>query len=126
ATGRYVTDLLLRAADAVAILGSDSELSPRPRAALLSEARAAVHRRAEEDPEAKSAVASAEDAVAAVRGLRRRELFRTGVADLLGRLDPDEVGEALTDITAITIEAALLAAVNKIEMERRGPIATRI
>ena len=133
ATSRYVTELLLRAPEAVAILGSDSELTPRPHAALLSEASSAVYRRAEEEPRTgdcatltRSAVASAEDAVAVVRGLRRRELFRIGVADLLGRLDPVEVGEALTDITAVTIEAALQAAVNKIEMERRGPIATKL
>ncbi len=127
ATSRYVTDLLLRAPEAVAILGSDPELAPRPYAALLGEARATVYRRSDEEPsEAKSPVASAEDAVAALRGLRRRELFRIGVADLLGRLGPVEVGEALTDITAVTLEAALQAAINKIEMERRHPLTTRL
>ena len=144
ATSRYVTDLLLRAPEAVAILGSDAELTPRPHAALLAEATAAVTRRADEDVRladplrtaggsrtalaetGRSAGESAEDAVAAVRGLRRRELFRVGVADLLGLLDPIAVGEALTDLSAVTIEAALQAATNKIEMERRSPIVTRI
>lgn len=60
----------------------------------------------------------------AVRAVRRRELFRVSVADLLGHLDPVAVGEALTDIAAVTLEAALQAAIGKIEVERRGPLPT--
>ncbi|SEF44510.1 glutamate-ammonia-ligase adenylyltransferase [Thermomonospora echinospora] len=136
ASSRYATDLLLRAPEAVAILGSDAELAPRPFEALLSEALAAVRRREDGDRAAPAEGAGprqgagrdtpAEDAVAAVRGLRRRELFRIGVSDLLGLADVRTVGEALTDITTVTIEAALQAAVNKIEIERRGPLPTRI
>jgi glutamate-ammonia-ligase adenylyltransferase len=129
ASSRYLTDLLLRAPEAVAMLGSAAELTPRPYDALMAEARAAVQRRADgqgdERPD-KSAVESAEDAVVAVRGLRRRELFRIGVADLLGLADVRTIGEALTDITAVTLEAALQTAINKIEMERRGPLGTRM
>ncbi|HEX2315716.1 MAG TPA: bifunctional [glutamine synthetase] adenylyltransferase/[glutamine synthetase]-adenylyl-L-tyrosine phosphorylase, partial [Thermomonospora sp.] len=123
ASSRYATDLLLRAPEAVALLGGDDGLARRPFDALLAEALAAVRRREDDD---KAAHESAEDAVAAVRGLRRRELFRTAVADLLGLTDVASVGEALTDIATVTIEAALQAAVNKIEMERRGPLPTRI
>jgi glutamate-ammonia-ligase adenylyltransferase len=123
ATSRYVTDLLLRAPDAVAILGSDAELTPRPLAALRPEALAAVARRADDDRRPHE---SAEDAVAAVRAVRRRELFRIGVADLLGLAPVAAVGEGLTAITSVTIEAALQAAINKIEMERRGRLGTRI
>ncbi|ACY98647.1 MULTISPECIES: bifunctional [glutamine synthetase] adenylyltransferase/[glutamine synthetase]-adenylyl-L-tyrosine phosphorylase [Thermomonospora] len=123
ASSRYATDLLLRAPEAVAILGNDAELAPRPFEALLNEALAAVRRREDDD---RDAHASAEDAVAAVRGLRRRELFRISVGDLLGLIDVRTVGEALTDIATVTIEAALQAAINKIEMERRGPLPTRI
>ncbi|RFU38863.1 bifunctional glutamine-synthetase adenylyltransferase/deadenyltransferase, partial [Actinomadura logoneensis] len=83
------------------------------------EALAAVRRRAGDGP-------SAEDAVSAVRGVRRRELFRVSAADLLGRLDPVTVGEALTDIAAVTLGAALEAAVDKIELERRGPLPTAV
>ncbi|RMI39799.1 bifunctional [glutamine synthetase] adenylyltransferase/[glutamine synthetase]-adenylyl-L-tyrosine phosphorylase [Actinomadura harenae] len=113
---RYATDLLLRAPEAVAMLGRDSELRPRPVEALRTEALAAVRRR--------TGGVSAEDAVSAVRAVRRRELFRVSVADLLGTLDPGAVGEALTDITAVTIEAALDAAAGKVEAERRGPLPT--
>ena len=42
ASGRYATDLLLRAPEAVAILGDDAELDPRSRPALRAEMMAAV------------------------------------------------------------------------------------
>jgi glutamine synthetase adenylyltransferase len=152
ASSRYATDLLLRAPEAVAILGSAADLTPRPYEALLSEARATVQRRAEPAyPPAPSAEPAsggaghdarggpgrsgqdraavetpAEEAAAAVRGMRRMELFRVAVGDLFGFVDADAVGEALTDIAAVTIEAALEVAVNKIEMERRSPLPTRL
>jgi glutamate-ammonia-ligase adenylyltransferase len=111
------------------MLGSEAALAPRPYDSLMAEARAAVQRRADDqsaDRSDKSPHESAEDAVAAVRALRRRELFRIGVADLLGFSDTRTVGEALTDITAVTLDAALQTAINKIEMERRGPLGTRM
>ncbi|WP_344294918.1 bifunctional [glutamine synthetase] adenylyltransferase/[glutamine synthetase]-adenylyl-L-tyrosine phosphorylase, partial [Streptomyces synnematoformans] len=71
--GRLAPDLLLRAPEAVALLGDEQGLRPRGRAHLEQETLAAVGRHA--DPEA---------AVAAARGVRRRELFRTAAADLIG------------------------------------------
>ncbi len=47
-------------------------------------------------------------AITAVRAIRRRELFRIAAADLLGDLDTEQVGYALTDLMAATLEAALL------------------
>jgi [glutamine synthetase] adenylyltransferase / [glutamine synthetase]-adenylyl-L-tyrosine phosphorylase len=154
ASSRYATDLLLRAPDAVAILGSAADLTPRPRAALSGEALATIERRADgrggkggmdgkggKDREdggggpaacspgsagAPGSPGSAEDAVAAVRAMRRMELFRVAVADLSGLVDVDGIGEALTDIATVTIEAALRVAINKIEMERRAPLPTRV
>jgi glutamate-ammonia-ligase adenylyltransferase len=149
ASSRYVTDLLLRAPEAVAMLGSavhtgprpgaagdDPGLRPRPYEALRAEALAAVRRRAEAEqaPEVPSGsshtlragASSVEDAVAAIRAVRRRELFRVAVADLLGLVDVRTVGEALTDITAVTIEAALQAAINKVEVSLAGPLPTRV
>ncbi|HEY8479865.1 MAG TPA: bifunctional [glutamine synthetase] adenylyltransferase/[glutamine synthetase]-adenylyl-L-tyrosine phosphorylase, partial [Spirillospora sp.] len=132
-SSRYATDLLLRAPEAVAILGNDADLAPRPVEALRSEALAVVRRwgapGAPVEPapaNGERAASSAEEAVAVVRGLRRRELFRTAVADLLGMADVRAVGEALTGIAAVTVEAALHAAVNKIEMESRERLPTRI
>jgi glutamate-ammonia-ligase adenylyltransferase len=114
ASSRYVTDLLLRAPEAVRMLGDDAELSMRSREALTSEIRAAAGRY--ENPV---------DAIRAVRAVRRRELFRVGAADLLGRLDVEAVGRALTDIAAATITGGLDAAVRAIEGERRSPLPTR-
>ena len=61
-----------------------------------------------------------------MRAVRRRELFRVAVADLLGELDPAQVGYALTDITAATLEAALAVSVKAIEAERRTDLPTRL
>jgi glutamate-ammonia-ligase adenylyltransferase len=131
ATSRYATDLLLRAPEAVSMLGTAGELTPRPLDALRAEARAAVGRYMGSAPATQHDLARdpTQDysgaAVGAVRGLRRRELFRTAVADLLGVLDERAVAEALTTIATVTIEAALHAAIDKIEMERRARLPTR-
>ncbi|MFJ3584096.1 bifunctional [glutamine synthetase] adenylyltransferase/[glutamine synthetase]-adenylyl-L-tyrosine phosphorylase [Streptomyces sp. NPDC090127] len=113
--GRLAPDLLLRAPEAVAILGDPEGLKPRGRDHLEQEILAAVGR-----------ADGAEQAVAAARGVRRRELFRTAAADLIGsygteesprELDPgalvDGVGRALTDLNAATISGALRAAVRE-------------
>ncbi|MBH5334524.1 bifunctional [glutamine synthetase] adenylyltransferase/[glutamine synthetase]-adenylyl-L-tyrosine phosphorylase [Streptomyces pactum] len=70
--GRFAPDLLLRAPEAVALLGDPEGLRPRGRAALEQEILAAVGR-----------ADSGEQAVAAARGVRRRELFRTAAADII-------------------------------------------
>jgi glutamate-ammonia-ligase adenylyltransferase len=115
ATSRYVADLLLRAPEAVAILGDDEELRPRGAGALTGEVCAAVRRH--DDPAL---------AVAAARGLRRRELLRIAMADVLGRLDAEAVGEALTDVTAATVAGALDAAIRVVEAQTGAPLPTRL
>ena len=114
ASSRYATDLLMRAPETVALLGSDEQLTPRPATALHTEATAVVSRHA-----------SAEEAAQAVRALRRRELLRTAAADLLGVTTVEETEEALTVITAVTIGGALEAAIGQFERES-GPLPTRI
>nr|WP_141952388.1 bifunctional [glutamine synthetase] adenylyltransferase/[glutamine synthetase]-adenylyl-L-tyrosine phosphorylase [Actinoallomurus bryophytorum] len=125
ASSRYATDLLLRAPEAVGMLGGESGLTPRPSDALHAEAQAAVRRYMESAAAMGALQDRSVDAVAAVRGLRRRELFRTAVADLLGLLDERATAEALTSITTVTLDAALRAAVDRIETERRSPLPTR-
>ncbi|MFJ5706972.1 bifunctional [glutamine synthetase] adenylyltransferase/[glutamine synthetase]-adenylyl-L-tyrosine phosphorylase [Streptomyces sp. NPDC093105] len=111
--GRLAPDLLLRAPEAVAILGDPEGLKPRGRDHLEQEVLAAVGR-----------ADDAEQGVAAARGVRRRELFRTAAADLIDAYgtedsprtsDPgalvDRVGQAVTDLNAATIAGALRAAV---------------
>ncbi|MET8327873.1 bifunctional [glutamine synthetase] adenylyltransferase/[glutamine synthetase]-adenylyl-L-tyrosine phosphorylase [Streptomyces sp. NPDC005181] len=113
--GRFAPDLLLRAPEAVAILGDPQGLTPRSRSHLEQEVLAAVGR-----------AEDAESAVAVVRGVRRRELFRTTAADLIGSYgteespaepDPgalvDRVGNAVTDLNAVTLAGALRAAVRE-------------
>jgi glutamate-ammonia-ligase adenylyltransferase len=115
ATSRYVVDLLLRAPEAVALLADDDELVPRTVAALHAELAAAVGRQDD-----------GEQAVAAARGVRRRELFRVAVADLLGLLDVDAVGAALTDVNAATLQAALDVAIRSVASNRSDGVPTRI
>jgi glutamate-ammonia-ligase adenylyltransferase len=99
-TSRFATDLLLRAPDSVQLLARSEDLAPRPLAALESEALSAAVRY--DDPEA---------AAAAVRALRRRELFRLAVGDVVLDTDIAAVGQGLTDITTAVIAGALQAAV---------------
>ncbi|TCC65814.1 bifunctional [glutamine synthetase] adenylyltransferase/[glutamine synthetase]-adenylyl-L-tyrosine phosphorylase [Kribbella pittospori] len=96
ASGRYAVDLLQRAPEATAMLADERELVPRSQEALLVEMSAAAGR--QEQPEA---------AVAAIRAVRRRELFRTAAADLSGLLDVETVGEGLTAIAVGTLTTAL-------------------
>ncbi|MFJ8919700.1 bifunctional [glutamine synthetase] adenylyltransferase/[glutamine synthetase]-adenylyl-L-tyrosine phosphorylase [Streptomyces sp. NPDC102415] len=111
--GRLAPDLLMRAPEAVAILGDPEGLKPRSRGHLEQEVLAAVGR-----------APGAEAAVAVARGVRRRELFRTTAADIIGSYgteenpaepDPgalvDRVGSAVTDLNAATLSGALRAAV---------------
>jgi glutamate-ammonia-ligase adenylyltransferase len=114
ASSRYATGLLLRAPEAVAMLGDDTQLAPRPPAGLREEATAAVRRH--QDPAG---------GVAAVLALRRRELLRTAAADLLGLATGTETAAALSAVAAVTVELALEVAVRQVE-QVSGPLPTRV
>ncbi|OAH15675.1 bifunctional [glutamine synthetase] adenylyltransferase/[glutamine synthetase]-adenylyl-L-tyrosine phosphorylase [Streptomyces jeddahensis] len=111
--GRLAPDLLMRAPEAVALLGDPSGLAPRDRGHLEQEILAAVGR-----------ADDGEQAVTAARGVRRRELFRTAAADIVASYGTEEspaeadtgalvdrVGNAVSDLTAATIAGALRAVV---------------
>jgi glutamate-ammonia-ligase adenylyltransferase len=115
ATSRYATDLLMRAPDASALLAHDEDLVARDADALVVEATRAATRR--DDPV---------DAIAAVRAVRRRELFRLAAADIFGLVDVETACRTLSAITRATLHGALAAAANFVEAERRAPIPTRI
>ncbi|HWU32990.1 MAG TPA: bifunctional [glutamine synthetase] adenylyltransferase/[glutamine synthetase]-adenylyl-L-tyrosine phosphorylase, partial [Marmoricola sp.] len=87
ATSRYATQLLEREPDGVMILG-EQDLTPMPLDALLAEMNQTARRRA-----------SVDEAVIAIRGIRRRQLLRTSVADLTEPFGVAEVSYALTDLT---------------------------
>ena len=115
ATSRYASDLLMRAPEATALLAHDADLSPRAASNLTTEAVRAARRRA-----------NPTEAIAAVRGIRRRELFRVSAADVFGLLDVDTVGEALTSISRVTLEGGLVAATSAIESEQGAALPTRV
>jgi len=99
ASSRYAVQLLTRSPQTMQILADDDKLRPRPTAELRAEMRAAATRH--EEPRA---------AVEAIRAIRRRELFRIAAGDLLELNDVVGVGEALTELAAATIDAALAVA----------------
>ena len=107
-SSRFAADLLLGAPESVMMLRGGSELEPRERAVLLREMTAAAHRHS--DPVA---------AIAAVRAMRRRELCRIAVADVLGLIDVETVGDALTDVTLATLSGALAVASKAVSDERQ-------
>jgi [glutamine synthetase] adenylyltransferase / [glutamine synthetase]-adenylyl-L-tyrosine phosphorylase len=114
ASSRYATGLLLRAPDAVAMLGDDEQLAPRAAADLLAEASAAGRRHP-----------AAARAAVTVLAIRRRELLRTAAADLLGLSGIEATGVALTAVTRVTIAATLAAVVAEAE-QTAGPLPTRL
>jgi [glutamine synthetase] adenylyltransferase / [glutamine synthetase]-adenylyl-L-tyrosine phosphorylase len=98
-TSAYVPDLLMRAPEIIQQYG-DGPAGPK----LLETEPAAV---------ARGLITSAGRhpdpvrAIAAARGLRRRELARVGSADLLGLLEVTEVCKALTSVWVAVLQAAL-------------------
>ena len=114
-TSVYVADLLAHDPEGLRLLADDSELRPRSREVLLGASRAAAARHT--DPE---------EAVMAVRALRRRELLRTAFADLLGFDDVMTVGRALTDVSDAVLVAALGVAERTVEKAQDGPLPMRM
>jgi glutamate-ammonia-ligase adenylyltransferase len=105
---RYATDLLARDPEALRLLADDAELVPRSSEVLREGFSAAAERHP--DPQ---------EAIGAVRALRRRELFRIACADVLAcagtlapaqPLDITSVGSALSHVADATLAAALRAA----------------
>ena len=95
-TSQYAAELLLGAPDTVTMLAEDDDLAPRTRQALQSELRSVIDRQQD-----------AEAAVAAIRSVRRRELFRIAADALVLKAPVDTTGAALTDVAVASVEAAL-------------------
>jgi len=92
----WVGELMLGVPETAAFFGDESLLVPRTRAELRTEVLAVVAR-----------ALDAPTAIEAARGVRRRELVRIAVADIVGQLDVDGVAAALADVTAATVQGAL-------------------
>ena len=95
---RYVGELMEWIPESAAWLDDPELLRPRSGVALQQEARAIQTRHATID-----------DAMRSVRALRRRELLRIAMGAILGASTIEEVAEALTTITEVTIQATLRA-----------------
>lgn len=118
ASSRYATEMLLRAPEAVSLLAVESGWRFSTRAELEDEVRAVAARH--DDPVA---------AIAAVRAMRRRELFGIAVADLgaevgVGEatdqtLPPEQVGAAVTAVAQATVTGALMLA-RRVVAQRDG------
>ncbi|GAB3657013.1 bifunctional [glutamine synthetase] adenylyltransferase/[glutamine synthetase]-adenylyl-L-tyrosine phosphorylase [Nocardioides korecus] len=115
ATSRYATGLLRREPQAVAILGEQERLEPLGRQVVQAEMVSAAERRG-----------SVEEAVTAVRAVRRRELLRISVADLCVPFGVAEVGYALTDVTSATLEATLQVVLRSVSAARGVEVPTRM
>ena len=106
ASSRYATELLEREPQGVRMLGES--VVPLSAETLTTEMVASAGRK--RDPG---------KAVRAVRAIRRRELFRIAVGDLLGETDVADVGAALSRLTDATLEATLDVALRTVQ-ETRG------
>ncbi|OYO21510.1 bifunctional glutamine-synthetase adenylyltransferase/deadenyltransferase [Enemella dayhoffiae] len=95
-SSRYLVDLLTRNPEILQMLADEAELAPRGRAELTREMQLIADR--QRDPI---------KAIDAVRGVRRRELFRIGVGDVLGVNDLETVGDGLSDLASATISVGL-------------------
>lgn len=98
AGSRYVGELIEWIPESAAWLDDPDLLRPRSGVALQDEARA-IQTRHE----------TTKDAMRAVRALRRREQLRVAMAAILGAITIEEIAEALTTITEVTIQATLRA-----------------
>jgi len=115
ASSRYASGLLHNAPEAVAMLGRGDDLVPRSRERLLTEMTAAAQRY----PDSGAAIHT-------VRAMRRRELSRIAIADVLGLLSVEAAGVALTDVTVATLSGALAAATAAVESDLGRALPTRV
>lgn len=111
-SSRYVVDLLRRAPEMVQMLASDEELEPRGAAELTESMVGAAARYEEMDK-----------AIASVRAIRRAELCRIALSDVLGNVSLEVVGQALTDLARATVDAAISLARREIDAPPVGVIA---
>jgi len=112
---RLVAELLECGPEAVAMLGEDAELHPREPEALREAVRRAASRHD-----------AAEAAAMAARAVRRLEIVRTAIGDLVGVLDLAEVGGALSAAAVAALDGALAAAGAEVSGRFGGTLPTRL
>nr|WP_192796756.1 bifunctional [glutamine synthetase] adenylyltransferase/[glutamine synthetase]-adenylyl-L-tyrosine phosphorylase [Serinicoccus kebangsaanensis] len=107
-SSRYAVDLLIRSPETVSLLGDEGELVPPDKDGLVARMTAAATRQT-----------SADDAFAAVRSVRARELVRIVLGDLAAGWEGPKVRQALSDLTDAYLEGALGVATRRV-LARRG------
>lgn len=111
-TSRYVVDLLKRAPQTVKWLASTDELRMPEVDELTEQMRRAAGRHEEIDK-----------AIGSARAMRRGELCRVALADVLGEVSIDDAGRALSDIASATVETALEIARRDVDAPEVGIVA---
>jgi glutamate-ammonia-ligase adenylyltransferase len=106
-TSVYATKALLASEEAVTWLDDDTQLEPRSYERLWMEADAILTRSSDQ-----------EQAITALRGLRRRELLRIAAADALGLINSSDATAAVTATADILVEGALRIARHVVTDER--------
>ena len=108
-TSRYVADALARSPESVAWLDDDAELAPRDRDRLAAEADAVLTRQDD-----------AVEAATLLRALRRREMARTAVAEVLGRSSVTSASWSLTAAADVVLAGALRIAEYEVRQTPEG------
>lgn len=106
-SSRYLADAIGRSPESVRWLAESDSLAPRGARRLAAEADALLGRAQEVD-----------GATVALRALRRRELARTGVAEVLGALGPVSAARAISDAADVVLAGGLRIAEHDARAER--------
>jgi glutamate-ammonia-ligase adenylyltransferase len=106
-TSRYAADALTRSPESVTWLAADDDLLPRSLERLTAEADAVLTRATEQV-----------GAATALRALRRRELARTAVADVLGVVTGTSAALSLSMAADVVLAGALRIATEEVRHDR--------
>jgi [glutamine synthetase] adenylyltransferase / [glutamine synthetase]-adenylyl-L-tyrosine phosphorylase len=115
-SSQLVADLLQKGPEAVALLEGDAVLRRLPLEAMIASVRLGAARH-EGDPVA---------AGMAARAVRRREMVRTAIADIVGLSDIHDVGHSLSDAAVAAVDGALVAAAAVVLPRYGGSLPTRL
>ena len=105
ASSRYAADTLERLPEAVQWLADDAELAPRTPEALRAEMLATIGRHTTD-----------ENKVTAARYVRRREVTRSALSDILEQIDPARA-VAITDAADVAVIGALEIARGRVRQQ---------
>ncbi len=119
-TARWTTERLAERPESIAWLDDAGGLIARDPAALRSEVRSLLRRRALVADDESDLERQAAEAVHAVMGVRTRELVRAALADSLDGVDPERTARILTDATDAVLDGVLSLATGMVVASRDG------